>query len=497
MAKGKPYLATWASNVLSLWRMDSSNVFQPVANVALATGFDLSSVLFSLAAGFTDDSRFLGVVVRTAVSLTEIRTYSTTALSLVQNVSLSNNSGAICNFVTRKKGLMSAMGNGSISLRVRQVNPSTGQVVNRGTLPSVAATPNYAEPAVHPSLEYILRPLSNRGAGTGLYIWYNNQVPGNSSYPNFAGTDTGAGTPTIQSVAAAWSADGDLMYFLDTGGEIQVVPFTKPAINNPDASQVIAAVGPIVSTVPSNGLGTSEGSRIFCDRSGSFVAVVHYNGTTYTTVIYQRVGSTLTEIQRIASFGKAGAFTEDSRFIVDANSKKAYELNLTSGLYEDVSATVMVNVPVSPFGFLSNDIDAVEGIADIYNVALGEFLSCGVDLANLKMVFLSSSASFNVSATTIAQAIDGFAVSDPNVPATGLTLQNVTLTPESGGQVVLRADDLAVNVANNFTFRYSALVDATNDTPIAFFDWGEDLTIDALSGVNIDLSSRGIVLFGV
>ncbi|KNC31900.1 hypothetical protein FF38_03582, partial [Lucilia cuprina] len=73
------------------------------------------------------------------------------------------------------------------------------------------------------------------------------------------------------------------------------------------------------------------------------------------------------------------------------------------------------------------------------------------------MIFLSPSASFNAAATTITGAINGFAVSDPNVPATGLTLQNVTLTAGGGGQMLLKADDLAVNVANNFTFRYSAL----------------------------------------
>lgn len=498
MAKGKPYLATWASNVLSLWRMDTNDVFQPVANVALASSLALAGIPFSFAAGFTDDSQYLGVAIRDAAASVNMRSYSTTALGLISNNNISTTNTSFSVFMTRKGAVGGASATIDTTVNGRKVNPASGALVAAASLRSQAFTPNYAEPAVHPNLSYVIRPRSNQPVNTGLFINYNTAAVGVAGYPDYTSSvSTGASTPTIQSVAAAWSPGGDLIYFLDTAGAIQVVPFNTPATLTPSSAQVIAAVGAIASTVPANGLGANEGSRIFCDRSGSFVAVVHYNGTTYTTVIYQRTGSTLTEIQRIGSFGKAGAFTEDSMFIVDANSKKAYKLNLTLKLYEDVSATAMANVPISPFGFLSNDIDAIEGIANVYNAAIGKFLSCGVDLANLKMIFLSPSASFNAAATTITGAINGFAVSDPNVPATGLTLQNATLTPGSGGQVLLKADDLAVNVANNFTFRYSALVDATNDTPLAFFDWGEDFTIDALSGVNIDLSSRGIVLFGV
>jgi hypothetical protein len=478
MAKGKPYLATWASNVLSLWRMDTNDVFQPVANVALASSLALAGIPFSFAAGFTDDSQYLGVAIRDAAASVNMRSYSTTALGLISNNNISTTNTSFSVFMTRKGAVGGASATIDTTVNGRKVNPASGALVAAASLRSQAFTPNYAEPAVHPNLSYVIRPRSNQPVNTGLFINYNTAAVGVAGYPDYTSSvSTGASTPTIQSVAAAWSPGGDLIYFLDTAGAIQVVPFNTPATLTPSSAQVIAAVGAIASTVPANGLG--------------------YNGTTYTTVIYQRTGSTLTEIQRIGSFGKAGAFTEDSMFIVDANSKKAYKLNLTLKLYEDVSATAMANVPISPFGFLSNDIDAIEGIANVYNAAIGEFLSCGVDLANLKMIFLSPSASFNAAATTITGAINGFAVSDPNVPATGLTLQNATLTPGSGGQVLLKADDLAVNVANNFTFRYSALVDATNDTPLAFFDWGEDFTIDALSGVNIDLSSRGIVLFGV
>lgn len=498
MAKGKPYLATWAANVLSLWRMDSNNVFQAVATASVTSSLALASLPFSVAAGFSDDSAYLGVVWRDAASSLRMRSYSTTALASLGEVQLATASASYSAFMTRKGAIGGGAAPVDLTINGRKVNPANGALLAAASLRSLAFSPNYAEVAIHPNLSYAIRPRSNQAVNTGIGINYNTVAVGVAGYPDYSSvTNTGASTPTIQCVAAAWSPGGDLIYFLDTNGAIQVVPFNTPATLTPTSAQVIAAVGAIASSVPSPGLGAAEGSRIVCDRSGSFVAVVYLSGSTYTTVIYQRVGNTLTEIQRLAGFGKAASFSEDSRFIVDANSKQAYRLNTATGLYEDVSSTVMVNVPLSPFGFMSNDIDAVEGIANVYNVAIGEFLSCGVDNANLKMIFLSPAASFNASAATVAAAINGFAVSDPNVPATGLTLQNATLVSGGGGQVLLKADDLAVNVANNFTFRYSAIVDATNDTPIAFFDWGENFTIDALSGVNIDLSSRGIVLFGV
>jgi hypothetical protein len=499
MAKGKPFLVTWATNTLSLWRMDNNNVFQAVANVSVASSLALAGVPFALAASFTPDSKFLAVSLRNSATAMQARSFNTTALTPIGTVTMADTSTAWSAVADKNKlATVGLAANSDTSNNGRKANQATGALEIAAGLRTLAYQPNYVECAIHPNGSYLLRPRSNAAVNTGLNINFNTVAPSANGYPDYTSiVQTGVNTPTIQSVAAQWSPGGDLIYFLNTAGEIVTVPFNTPATLTPNSSQVIAAVGAIASTVPSNGLGINEGSRILCDRSGSFVAVVHYNNTAYTTVIYQRVGSTLTEIQRITNFGKAAAFTEDSMFLVDANSKKAYKLNTTTKLYEDVSTATMVNVPLSPFGFLSADIDAVAGIANLYNVAIERFLSCGVDFANLKMVFLSSAAGFNASATTITGAINGFAVSDPNVPATGLTLQNARLATSPGGQVTFLADDLAVQVANNFTFRYSAIVDATNDKPIAFFDWGENFTIDGLSGVNIDLSSKGIVLFGV
>lgn len=498
MAKGKPYLATWATNVLSLWRMDSNDVFQAVANIALSSSLNLAGIPFSLAASFTPDSKFLSVFWRDAAAYVAARSYSTTALALIGNQTVVNNvSGTWSAFADKNKfGLGGALSAADQTANGRKTNFITGALEAAASARSLAYTPNYTRAALHPNGSYLIRPRSNPTTGQGITINYNTVAAGVAGYPDYSSLAQVA-SPQIAAVAATWSPGGDLIYFLNTAGEIVIVPFNTPATLTPTSAQVIAAVGQPASTVPANGLGTSEGSHIICDHSGSYVAVVHYNGTTYTTVVYQRVGSTLTEIQRITAFGKALDFTQDARFLVDANSKKAYKFNPATELYEDVSATVMVNVPLSPFGFLSADIDAVQGIANVYNIAVNEFLTCGVDLANLRMIFLSPSASFNATATTTADAVNGFAVSDPNVPATGLVLQNVVLTPGSGGQVVLKADDLAVNVANNFTFRYSAIVDATDNKPIAFFDWGENFTVEALSGVNIDLSSSGVILFGV
>ncbi|AFH19804.1 virion structural protein [Agrobacterium phage 7-7-1] len=502
MAKGKPYLATWAANVLSLWRMDSNNVFQAVANAAVNSSLALASLPFSLAASFTPDSKFVSVSWRDGAGFVAARSYSTTALALIGNQTIVNNVSATWGaFADKNKlGLVSALATIDTTSNGRKTNLVTGALEVAANIRSLVYTPNYAKVAIHPNGSYLIRPRSNPTGSQGININFNTVAPGVAGYPDFTSIaqTTTATSPQIAAVAAAWSPGGDLIYFLNTAGEIVVVPFNTPATLTPSSAQVIAAVGQTVSTVPSNGLGVAEGSQIIPDRSGSFVAVVHYNSSAYTTVIYQRVGSTLTEIQRIAGFGKAAAFTEDSRYIIDVNSKKAFGLNPVTGLYDvDVSATMLANVPVSPFGFLSADIDAVEGIANVYNVAVSRFLSCGVALNGLKMIFLSPAASFNASATTIAAAVNGFAVSDPNVPATGLALQNAQIVDGVGGQVTLKADDLAVSVANDFTFRYSALVDETNDKPIAFFDWGENFTIDALSGVDIDLSSRGIVLFGV
>lgn len=502
MAKGKPYLATWAANVLSLWRMDSNDVFQAVATAGVNSSLALASLPFSLAVSFTPDSKFLAVGWRDGAGFVAARSYSTTALALIGNQTIVNNVSASWSaFADKNKlGLVSAVAPIDTTSNGRKTNLVTGALDVAGNIRSLAYTPTYVKAAIHPNGSYLIRPRNNPSASQGININYNTVAPGVAGYPDFTtiAQTTTATSPQVAAVAAAWSPGGDLIYFLNTAGEIVVVPFNTPATLTPSSAQVIAAVGQTAFTVPSNGLGTSDGSYIIPDRSGSFVAVVHYNGTAYTTVIYQRTGSTLSEVQRITAFGKAAAFTEDSRYIIDANSKKAFKYNPVTKIFDiDVSSTVMANVPISPFGFLSSDIDAVEGIANVYNVAIGRFLTCGVALPGLKMIFLSSGAAFNAAATTIAAAVNGFAVSDPNVPATGLAVQNAQLVEGAGGQVTLLANDLSVSVANNFTFRYSALVDETNDKPIAFFDWGENRTIDALSGVDIDLSSRGIILFGV
>ena len=502
MAKGKPYLLTWLSNVLASWQMDSNDVFQPVANVALTSTFDLTSLPFSLAASYVEDTNFVGIIYRASSTPIGSNIYSLPGLTpIVVTPNFLSPGGTPSMVAAKKKGLMTYTLTSTTTSAGRKIDRNTGAAIGAFGLGSNAGwLPTYAKVAVHPTGRYAVRPRTNGTAG--ISVSWNSVLPNATNYPNLNNNNYNAPTPNlIQAVAACWSPGGELLYMLDSAGVIQIVPFTIPANDpTPQPANVYAAFGAIVSSVPTTGLGLDYFTHMEADPSGSYVMVCHGAGTTnpvFTTVIYQRVGNMLTEIQRIANFGKYAEFTEDSQYIIDSGSKKAYKLNLVSGLYEDVSATVMVNVPLGAMGFLSPEIDATPGIANLYNASIQEFLTCGVDFANLKMIFLSSGAAFNASATTIAGAVGAFAVSDPNVPASGLQLQNVTLNPAAGGQVTLKANDLSVQVANNFTFRYSVLVDATNDTPLAFFDWGETFTIGALSGLNIDLSSRGIALFGV
>lgn len=205
------------------------------------------------------------------------------------------------------------------------------------------------------------------------------------------------------------------------------------------------------------------------------MALSTLDGSTYRTRIFRRTGSYFVAEQDFDGIGWLLDFTEDGVLLLDCANKTALRKQADESFLAD--NPVLVNVPtgIRSQGVSAGRTDAY-GTPFLYDDAVADFADKTVDLANLKLTLLTSSASFDSTDTTLSAATNAGAweLSSGGWPAGGVLLENVV--DASGiGFFALSCDPITrILIETGVTFRYAVVYDATSGVPLIFIDLVDD-----------------------
>jgi hypothetical protein len=271
---------------------------------------------------------------------------------------------------------------------------------------------------------------------------------------------------------ARWTQDSRYMVVAYTNGDVDVVSVaatdaTPSVVNTIHFSQVpqSLAMHPV----------------------GKYAALGVNDGGTYKTFILKFEGPIISDTgNHYTGPGQNVKFTADGRFLLDAMQKKGLHY-LGSGAFEAYDSA-LANMPASVAAFaVSFDVDVPQPTAHVYNAALAAILAGTVDTSNLKIMLLDSTATF--AATDNLAAVQAHEVHGGAWPVGGVAINNVTLA--NGGSVFTWAADAIhyLNVGGDVAFYKVVIYDDTNDTPLAYYDYGLVQTLDDSSYANFDLTT--------
>lgn len=475
MVKGKPRLATWnpTDGLLRLFEMDASDVFVQFASAPLANvgsyppDFAFSrSGDFLLAGGNRVAATFSEAVFDMALVQTGLATWalSSTALRL---------------FAKNYKYGMQLVA-AATPAYIYNVDESNGSLLTdvRTSILNLGATNtfrNFSSSGNDILSFYNTSPFLGIARASGMVGTPPNDIP---AYPSAAVRQTAFNVAVIE---GSFSQDLQLVYTGAANGTIYVCPF------NPAGAVSATSVGAAIQTIP----GTGTVHRISVSPDDKFVAVSRLNAGVYTTVIYQRSGTTLTAFATIASFGQSLMWTGDGYYLIDAISKKALHY---TGTFDNADA-ILANLPATvTSAAVSQHVDGIPGLARLYNVGAQDLATCATDLTQLKVMLLSPSASFDATQATLSAVTNAgaYEVSGGGWPAGGTLLTGVAKVDGPAGTTIITANDLAQSLTAPLTFQFALIYDDATDVPIALIDYLETIAAPALTSLQFDFSA-GVV----
>lgn len=477
MVKGKPRLVAWsaADATLRLYEMDVNDVFQQIASNALA---NVGSFPPDMAFSRSGDYILAGGNRNTT-------TYSEAAfdINLVQTglATFALGSTAARQFSKNYEYGMHYVG-ASTPAYIYVVDEQTGAVItdNRTNILNIGATNifrNFSKNGRDILSLYNASPYLGIARAVGMVGTPPNDFP---AYPNAAVRQTAFNIPIIEGTI---SQDLQLVYAGASNGTVYVCPFT------PGGAVSATVIGAALQSIP----GTGTVHRIAASPDDKFVAVSRLNAGVYTTVIYERSGSTLTAFDTIAAFGQNLAWTGDGFYLIDGISKKALHY---TGSFSPADA-ILANLPATVNSVaISQHVDGVPGFARLYNVGAQDLATCATDLTQLKFMLLNSTASFDATQATLAAVTNSgaYEVSGGGWAAGGLLLTGVAKVDGPAGTTIITANDITQPLTAQLTFRYALIYDDAADVPIAMIDYVENITAPALTSLQLDFSA-GVVHF--
>lgn len=158
-------------------------------------------------------------------------------------------------------------------------------------------------------------------------------------------------------------------------------------------------------------------------------------------------------------------------FLHDDSSEQVTEVNAISDCFDDWSA-IISSIAVGP-EIVSN------AKVSLYNSAPHSLIAETVDLANLKLALVTSSAAFDATHTTLAAALGANEVYGSSWPQGGIDTDTATWADTgTGSQYALNINvpSLDLQAAGTLTFRAAILYDNTDagKKPLAYIDYGAD-----------------------
>lgn len=279
-----------------------------------------------------------------------------------------------------------------------------------------------------------------------------------------------------------WSADGRFAFMHSLTGEILVYQQTEAgdfefasSLRFPNEREVNLLVG-------------SPDTR--------WVIAAQATGGVPTSYIYRRVGPYLSLVGIVENFGGQLDFTQDSRLLVDAWTRRALEFG-ENGYTENTE--VMANIPAGVSAqALSMHQNVPKGIGRLYDYALATITRGKHDLKDLKLALLTEEHKFVPTHNTFNEVLDGkWAVRNLNWEPEGKSLGNPHWV-STRDSLTLRADPIkCVPIEEAMKFRYGLVYDASlaEDSPLIWIDFKTTLTAEPGVELVIDLNSLGLLVY--
>lgn len=264
---------------------------------------------------------------------------------------------------------------------------------------------------------------------------------------------------------AGFGALGATLFRFDptTGAAKVVLDIVKPVAGSP----VAVAVSP---------------------QDGRRVAASFLDGGVYSTVVYRRVGPFPSVEQTISGFGQLLSFSQDGRLLVDAITKKAFELQgdtwvELSGAMANIAANAVAQA-------LSTHIDNPVGFSTLYDNRLADLEAGSIDLDDLYLTLLTASAPAFDPTDTTATAAKGSAEVAGNWPVGGYPLTGVVGAADGARAWRISADEVEhLLYPNGFSFRYGLIYEKTTDKPVLFIDYQRNYDIARSSTLNLSFDA--------
>ena len=239
----------------------------------------------------------------------------------------------------------------------------------------------------------------------------------------------------------------------------------------------------------------------------SLAVVVTGAKTSYDTLIYRRKGDEFSLVQTLDNFGvnvnysTSLAFNGDGSLLIDVNSRRAFRMDMTGTFNEDkkVMSRVVAGATVCK---LSDHILQPPVSGFIYDNTVPYVVNNpNIDL-NLKFCLLSSSAEFHHEHKSIKDVTGENAnqstteVSGFGWPVGGKKIENAAFTKVDNSSVILNGDNMSVDIAGGaLKFSKAVIYNETTMEPWLWFDFGNEITIESNTTVNINFSNRGFLIF--
>lgn len=466
MAVGQPYLVVWSKvdNTVRLFEL-SGSAFVQIGTSALTVGSDVVSngrLFFS-----ADGNHILGVGKASLAATTALLYNWDLTLTLIQAAVARPTMAAVNHFAADLTKT-----NNILSVDPASANYATALLVS-GQLDTVATSAfgdsSYVKWSpdetglfqIAASVSQIVRVSGRSGIYANAFVVTNlpNAGPG---------------------VVADWSSDSKYLFIGCSNGTVECWAWDGSAAT---LTQQMAS--------PGYGAVTAVSVR----PGGRYVAIGYFDGTTYRTVIYRRIGPYLKQLQVISGLGRLLNWTQDGQYLLDAGSKVGYQyvgndvFSQVTGMLDAVPANV-VSQAVSPHAV------SVTGSPQLYDLAVPAIVNKTYDPTGIKFALLDATATFSHNATSAMAIKGGKEVSGNNWPEGGKPVANLHVATNSIGAVA-SADNTtqAITGTTGLDFRYGLIYDATHDTPLVWVDWGAAQHVDSSMTIVLNFSSPGLIQF--
>jgi WD40 repeat protein len=224
------------------------------------------------------------------------------------------------------------------------------------------------------------------------------------------------------------------------------------------------------------------------------LAVGFDNLGTLNTVTYRRSGSFYIQFNVLPGMGSLLDFSADGSLLIDAQKRKCFRFD---GAFTELTGA-MTNI-VTGGAAQATSTHAVNPLAfgQLYNGVVAKIVDEQIDYSNVKLALLSEFASFDPTHSTLAE-VNGagvYSVSTGMYPVDGELITGITPTDE-GAIYAIKADAITRTIIDtNLEFKYAVAYDATNDTPLAWFDYVQNRTIPKNTEVTFTFRDGNLITF--